>query len=382
MNAQTTDRRLRLGILFNFAPTWMGGVMYILNLIKPLNRLDDKVKPEIVLFHTAELSPFLEEIRYPYLEVVLCSFPPVAAGNLRSWLFRKNVFYDKLVKRHPVDALYPVKNFPVKSRNAVKMVAWYADLQAKYYPEFFSWKILLHRNIRLHFMLRNASDLVVSSDAVKDDFKRFFKIRKELKIHVLHFTSINDDYPEVDFQVLQEKYELPESYFMVSNQFHRHKNHRVAFLALAELKKQGILKYLTVTGKFPKATDSPYLAELHRIIEENDLQDQIRMLGIIPREDQINLMHWSEAVLQPSLFEGWSTVIEDAISLQVPVIASGIPVNREQLGEHGTYFDPHDAGQLAEILADYPRRDHSLKPYGDYSERIRASLKVFMDIFS
>jgi hypothetical protein len=30
------------------------------------------------------------------------------------------------------------------------------------------------------------------------------------------------------------------------------------------------------------------------------------------------------AIMQPSLFEGWSTVIEDAKSLQVPVIASDL----------------------------------------------------------
>ncbi|MCK5691803.1 MAG: glycosyltransferase, partial [Bacteroidales bacterium] len=86
--------------------------------------------------------------------------------------------------------------------------------------------------------------------------------------------------------------------------------------------------------------------------------------------------------LQPSLFEGWSTVIEDAISLQVPVIASNIPVNMEQLKEKGSYFEPHNADQLAAILTDYPERDRSLELYGDYSRRIEESMKVFMKVFT
>lgn len=380
MTDQQANSRLKLGILFNFASSWMGGIMYILNLIKSLDLLDDQDKPEITLFHTAELKHFVDEISYPYLKPVQCSFPSVAAGNIKSWLLRKNVFYDHLIEKYEVDTLYPAKNFPVRNRNRTKVVAWYADLQHKYYPEFFSKMIILHRNIRLHFMLRFASDLVVSSEAVKDDFSKFFELRKALNIHVFHFTSINDDFEEMDFKDLKEKYQLPDQYYMVSNQFHKHKNHKVLLLALSRLKEKGIKIHLAITGKFPRASDSPYLAELHRIIEENGLHDQISLLGIIPRGDQINLMRWSQAVLQPSLFEGWSTVIEDAISLQVPVIASNLPVNMEQLKEHGSYFEPHDADQLATILSTIPERDMNSKPYGDYRLRIEESLKVFMNV--
>jgi len=380
MKEKQTDPRFRLGILFNFAPSWMGGIMYILNLIKTLNLLEDLEKPEIILFHTAELKHFLEEIDYPYLTPVESSFPSVAGGNIRSWLTGKNVFYDHLIKKYRVEALYPAKNLPVKNRTGARVVAWYADLQHKYYPEFFSKKIILHRNIRLHFMLRNATDLVVSSEAVKNDFEKFFRLRKALNIHVFHFTSINDNFEEVELKELKDKYLLPDHYYMVSNQFHKHKNHKVLLLALARLKKKGIIKHLAITGKFPKASDSPYLAELHRIIDENGLHDQISLLGIIPRGDQINLMRWSQAVLQPSLFEGWSTVIEDAISLQVPVIAADLPVNMEQLKEHGSYFRAHDADQLADLLSTQAERDMNKNIYGEYSQRIKESLEVFKNV--
>jgi glycosyltransferase involved in cell wall biosynthesis len=375
------NKRIKLGILFNFSPQWMGGIIYVINLVKTLNFLKDEEKPEITLFYQPELGKFLHEFKYPYLTIVEWPFPSVVKGNIRSWLLRKNVFYDDLIIKHKLDAVYPAKNYPVKSRTGAKVVAWYADLQHKYYPGFFSRSIILHRNIRLFFMLRNADDLVVSSQAVKDDFSRFFKLRKKLRFHVFHFTSINDDYQDVDFSELKQKYGVPDHYYMVSNQFHKHKNHRVLLLALARLKKQGIKKHLAITGKFPRASDSPYLAELHSIIEENELHDQISLLGIIPRNDQINLMKYSQAVLQPSLFEGWSTVIEDAISLQVPVIASDLPVNIEQLQETGTYFKPHDDQQLADILSAYPVRDMNNKPYEAYSNRIEGSLKVLMDVF-
>jgi glycosyltransferase involved in cell wall biosynthesis len=123
------------------------------------------------------------------------------------------------------------------------------------------------------------------------------------------------------------------------------------------------------------------MQELHSIINDHNLQSQISLMGIIPRNEQLLLMKHSQAVLQPSLFEGWSTVIEDAISLQVPVIASSLPVNIEQLGPDGNYFEPHDAEKLAEILNKFPVRNLNDIMYENYTERVRKAAKVFINIF-
>lgn len=376
-----TINRLKLGVLFNFSPTWMGGVIYVINLVKTLDYLDDEDKPEIFLFYSHDLAGFLDEFKYPYLTKIEWKFYPVVKGTIKSLIVGKNVFYDELIAQYSLDAVYPAKNFPVKNKTRAKVVAWYADLQHKYYPEFFSKMTLLHRTIRVYFMLRNASDLIVSSQAVKDDFYKFYKLRENLKLHVFHFTSVNNDYRELNIDDLRAKYNLPEKYWLVSNQFHKHKNHKVLLLALAELKKAGIKKHIAITGKFPKASDSPYLAELYNIIEDNQLQNQISLLGIIPREDQIQIMRHCQAVLQPSLFEGWSTVIEDAISLQVPVIASNLPVNIEQLEDKGVYFHPDDYRELAAILSKYPDRDMNYKPYDDYTKRIIESARILINAF-
>ena len=327
------------------------------------------------------MKKFLGEFDYPYINFIESEAIPVYKNFLVSWIKRKNVFVDDLINEHSLDAIYPVKNYPIKSKTDAKVVAWYADLQHKYYPEFFKKSILIHRAIRTHFMLKNTDDLVVSSEAVKNDFYKFHKIRKGLKIHIYHFVSINDDFDDVSIDELRSKYGIPEKYFMVSNQFHKHKNHQVLLKALVKLNEMGIKKHIIMTGKFPKATHSPYIAELHELINKNDLHDQISFLGLIPRKDQMQLMNHCQAVIQPSLFEGWSTVIEDAISIQVPVIASTLPVNIEQLKDTGIYFEPHDAGKLASILKDYPDRDFNVKPYGDYSLRIQEAVRGLMDVF-
>ncbi len=375
-------KRLKLGIIFNFSSSWMGGVIYILNIIKILGSLNDKDKPEIFLFYRPELERFISEINYPYLNPLKWSFPPIIKGNIMSFLLRKNIFIHEIIKKYSLNAIFPMHDFPVKTKTKTKQISWWADLQHKYYPEFFSKAQIAGRNLRTRLIIKNSDALVVSSKAVLDDFHQFYKIRKDLKIHIFHFISVIDNHEPIDIDVLRTKYNLPSAYFLVSNQFHKHKNHKVVLLSLVNLKKKGVKIHVAFTGKYPKNSDSPYISELNKIIEENNLQDQVTLLGVISRNEQLELMRHSQAVIQPSLFEGWSTVIEDARSLQVPAIASSLNVNIEQLGETGNFFDPHDPEKLAIILENYPLRNLKDIFYEEYSKRVKNAANELLAIFN
>ncbi|HLO60107.1 MAG TPA: glycosyltransferase family 1 protein [Bacteroidales bacterium] len=374
------NKRLKIGIVFNFNPIWMGGIIYIINVIRILDFLDDDEKPEITLFYRQDLKTFADQIKYPYLKKIEWKFPSIINGYLKSWLFHKNFFIEDILNQYSLDALYPLHDFPVRSDGKVKLVSWYADLQHIYYPNFFSKRKIVERTLRIKFILKNTNDLVVSSQAVADDFKRFFKIRKNMNIHIFHFVSVLENIENLDIDTLRSKYKLPEKFFLVSNQFHKHKNHIILLKSLIRLKQTNSDIHIALTGRFPAATYSPYMQELHSLIKENRLEDQISFLGIIPRNEQLFLMKHSQAVIQPSLFEGWSTVIEDAISLQVPIIASSLKVNQEQLGSTGIYFDPHDEEQLADIIANFPIRNLSDRFYEEYNTRIKSAAKVFLKI--
>lgn len=375
-------KRQQIGILLYFDESWMGGIIYILNIIRTLNFLDEEEKPDILLFYRPSSKKFLNEIDYPYLKPIEWQFPSIAKGNLSSIIRNKNLFIDEILKKYKLDAMYPLHNFPVKTNTETKLIHWCADLQYKHYPEFFSRKQIFAKNFRIKRALQNTDNMVVSSQAVLDDFHRFFKLRKEHKTDIYHFVSIIDDFEDLNFEDVKEKYNLPNRYFIISNQFHKHKNHKVALQALAKLKQRGIRLNLVMTGKLPSADNSPYLAELHEIINSNGLSEHIVFLGVIPRKDQLMIMKHSQAVIQPSLFEGWSTVIEDARSLQLPVIAANLNVNIEQLGETGVYFEPHNVDQLVSILIDYPERDMSQNLYEDYSVRVKEAARKLLSILS
>ena len=375
------DNRFKLGLLFNFNPKWTGGIIYLLNAIRILNFLDDKDKPKVVVLYNPALKKYVDEIDYPYLELVPHNFSSIYKGYVDSILKNKNTFVHDLVVNHKLDAIFPMHDYPVKSKLDAKLVSWYADLQHMYYPQFFTKRKVIERNARIRLILKNSKDLVVSSQAVKDDFLKFFKVPEKLNIHIYHFVSIIEGMPEITFDEIRAKYGLPEHFYMISNQFHKHKNHKVVFEAVAELKKKGIEVSIGITGRFPDEPDSPYMQELHDIINKNDLKKSIKFLGLIPRGDQLLLMKYCKAILQPSLFEGWSTVIEDAKSLQVPVIAASLNVNIEQLEEKGTYFEPHNVAQLVAILKNYPDRNYSKELYDSYENRMKNAANELLSVF-
>jgi hypothetical protein len=62
-------------------------------------------------------------------------------------------------------------------------------------------------------------------------------------------------------------------------------------------------------------------------------------------------MNHALAIIQPSLFEGWSTVVEDVKAMNQHIIVSDLNVHRDQLGVQAFYFNPNNENEA--IVAGY-----------------------------
>ena len=83
---------------------------------------------------------------------------------------------------------------------------------------------------------------------------------------------------------------------------------------------------------------------------------------MVPYEHVTALSRDSAAQINPSLFEGWSTTVEEAKSMGKRILLSRIPVHVEQDPPGGEYFDPHDPDELAALMEEaFTRED----PEGD-----------------
>lgn len=376
--------RQRIAILFNFRKGWMGGIIYIINLVNALDFLDEDSKPEIIIFYDQDLEGFIKDFKYSYLEFVPWFFPSLWKGYLGSWLVRKNLFVNKIIEEYKPIGIYPLNDWPISGKfmleKGTRVVGWIPDLQHKFYPHFFTKLRVFFREQRIKMLLRNTGDLAVSSHDVESHFKKFYSIKPSLRIHALRFVSLISNTTFRPLVELQNQYAIPAHYFIVSNQFTNHKNHMVLLDALRILKEKRFTIFFVLTGKTDFKGNENYISQIRTFIKTHGLENSINMTGIIPRQDQLSLMKHARAVVQPSLFEGWSTVIEDAKSLRIPVLASNLPVNMEQLQETATFFDPCNASELATKLENFNQQSETLR-YDSYENRVRKFAEDFMDVF-
>jgi glycosyltransferase involved in cell wall biosynthesis len=121
--------------------------------------------------------------------------------------------------------------------------------------------------------------------------------------------------------------------------------------ALALLKRRRKEAIVVASGATTDYRHAEHFSTLTGLIRELGLQHDFRLLGVVPYEDLLGLMQACIALLNPSLFEGWSTTVEEAKSLGKLVVLSGIPVHVEQKPERSLYFDALSAEQLADRLA-------------------------------
>ena len=139
----------------------------------------------------------------------------------------------------------------------------------------------------------------------------------------------------------------------------QHKNHIVVFKAIAELKRTNWIDYKFVfTGELKDYRNRDYYDSLTDVIRNSDIQNDILILGFLTRREQLALMMGAKAVIQPSLFEGWGTVVEDAKVLDKTILLSDIPVHHEQMNEKCILFDPHDPVALAALIYQESKKEH------------------------
>jgi glycosyltransferase involved in cell wall biosynthesis len=343
--------RKKIGILFIFKSRWIGGLYYILNIIQAFEYLPEELQPEITLFFNKRTKAYLEVITYNKINFVEVDVDFTLSRYFKSLILNKNLFFSDEFKKYGLEVLFPFNDFVGTTKgNKIKLISWIPDFQHKFYPEYFGKLGLRLRELRFRGIVSKTDGLVLSSESAYRHFKKFYNPPIDFKTHVVRFTSIINVAELPEKELIDKKYDLHNDYFIVCNQFYPHKNHLFVLKALKVLKDQGINYFVVFTGKPDQSQDIKLLTEMEQFVVNNELNAQVKFLGLLPRTDQLALMKYSLSVIQPSKFEGWSTVIEDAKTLQKLVIASNLDVHTEQLGENGLIFDPDNASELADCM--------------------------------
>lgn len=321
---------------------WMGGIYYIKNMLNILSFIPDFNK--------------IYNIYVCVEEELLDAF---SGMEFEIHYIKRNGKQEQVLEifdEYEIDIVMPIVHLPYAWLINDACIYWIPDFQEMHYPENFPLEELKKRSIRNLYMAQNHKQMILSSKDALADYNSLYSQYNE-NVSVVHFSSyikdIVDKMSEEYMETVMKLYDISFPYIFTANQFWKHKNYAVLFQAISCIKeKYGKDIHLVCTGfmhTYGKENDE-YIEELMRIIEMNKLQKNIHLLGLIGREEQLAIMRNADVLIQPSLFEGWGSSVEEAKGMGKYIIASDIEVHKEQANEDMVLFDKNCAKDLAQKI--------------------------------
>ncbi len=328
---------------------WTGGENYYRNLFTAIHISPTcKVKPIAFLGMKTDASKFeqlAEVVRSPMFDRYSFMW---WRGKLlqRYW---KDYYLYRLLDANGICLLSHVGG--LWKGCAIPSLEWIPDFQHLHFREYFGKKECDYRDAFYNRIVNRGSSVLLSSASARGDFK-FYCAEPSYPTYILRFVSCIglDEGNLLSSNELSLKYKIEKPWFYLPNQFWEHKNHITVVESLKLMKQSGHCPLVVATGDSDSFKNKDYFPSLMDCVSEYGLQSSFKVLGKIPYSDVAGLMRHSVAVINPSLFEGWSTTVEEAKSSGKTIVLSDIEVHKEQNPEHVFYFSSENPNDLAEKM--------------------------------
>lgn len=333
----------------NNGPDWQGGINYFRALFQALHADETKaVQPVVFLGSHADAAQygFPDGIQIRRTRLLDRKSLPWMLNKLTSIVLGRPLLTNALLRREGISVLS--HGSPTGSR-AIRNLAWIPDFQHLHLPQFFQEEELRKRDALYQSTIAQSDLVIVSSESARQDLLAFSPAHGQ-KARVLRFAAIAPNVDPDRRLDLAQAYGISGRFFYLPNQAWAHKNHVTAIEALARLQDMPDVS-IVCSGSLKDHRNPNHLEMLRATIDRYGLSSRFRMLGMVPYGHIAELMLQALAVINPSLFEGWSTTVEESKALGVPLILSDIPVHREQCeGLPAQFFTPLDAEALAQAM--------------------------------
>mgnify|MGYP006153601591 CR=1 FL=1 len=346
--------KMRVGFVINYShQKWLGGFNIIANLISAIQLLPkENIKPILIVnkkFNKKWLKDF-KNIRFIKSDLFANqSLIKRIYNKISILIFGKSYEYDNFFKKNNISALSHTL-IPLGKKSLIKSFPWIPDFQYIHYPENFSLKNRIMKNLNNEICAAHSTKIILSSFDVKNDLKKIsLKAYKKSEISSFVF-DVPSKKNLLSLSKLKKKYKIRSKYFYLPNQYWIHKNHLLVLKSLKEIVKKDSSILIISTGYTDDHRSINYFKKIKKYIDDNNLNDNYIHLGVVPYKDVMSLMFHSVSLINPSKFEGWSSSVEQAKSMGKKIILSNINVHKEQNPRRGIYFEPNNFNKLSLIM--------------------------------
>ncbi len=350
------------------AGTWGGVEQVVIGLAHGLSRLPDGDEDYLFLVHAGE-DAFLQ----PYIGG-RCQTIPVPQPKLPRWrqaLWKllpwfPDTFKDQVMKLSLALAIGPaiprridwiveatradVMHFPKQDAFLTHVPSIYHphDLQHLHFPQFFTTRERLKRELNFRTFCRQAAVVAVASRWIKRDIVQQYGLPED-KVQVVAMAPTSEAYPvpsDSDITTVRTELDLAHSFVFYPAQTWPHKNHVGLIRSLAILRdRYGLRVPVVCSGR---------VTGFHEVIRTEarraGVLDQVRFVGFVSPMQLQCLYRLSRCVVLPTKFEAGSFPLWEAFLAGVPAACSNVTSLPEQAGDAALLFDPDEPDEIAEAI--------------------------------
>ena len=192
-------------------------------------------------------------------------------------------------------------------------------------------------SLLLRLALHNTHRIIVPSQFTKNEIIKYFSLSQD-KIVVVPLGVVTLPRSNKESSIAKKPY------FIFIGTIEPRKNLTRLINAFTELKKEKKIPHkLIIAGKRGWYSDPIYDEA-----KKSAYPDDIIFTGFLPNEELASLLGNAEALVLPSLYEGFGLPVLQAADLRVPVITSNVSSLPELLGEYAIYVDPLSVASIKE----------------------------------
>jgi glycosyltransferase involved in cell wall biosynthesis len=282
-------------------------------------------------------GPSLEEFAGPHLKLARVDAYQAGNSNLTRLLAMESArFRKRPIARDVPDGIdvihYPV-TVPIPDLVGVPKVVTILDTQHRDLPQMFSRAERTFRRWAYDRAARQADAVITNTDFSADRIVHHLGIRRD-KIHVIQLGIDHDRFtPEGPTPEIAG---IPKRYVYYPANAWPHKNHRRLLEAFGRVDDPGLS--LVLTGREMGSN------------ELTELGARVVHLGHVPESQVAALYRGAQALIFPSLYEGFGFPPLEAMACGCPVAVSDNGAAAEVCGDAVLRFDPRSVEEITDAI--------------------------------
>ncbi|MGB0387139.1 MAG: glycosyltransferase family 4 protein [Ardenticatenaceae bacterium] len=253
------------------------------------------------------------------------------------------------------------------------------DLSFETLPEVHEPKLRRYLQSAVPYSIKRATHVFADSESTRQDIIDYYNT-EPAKITVVYpgveprFRPFKANLPAdgAALHQVRSTYDLERPFILIVGTLEPRKNMATLIRAFARYRRQGKNELQLVI-----AGGGGWLSEretLQKLVVELALTDDVYFTGFVPDEQLPALINLAQAMVYPSLYEGFGLPVLEALACGVPVITARNSSLTEAGGHAAHYIDnARDADALAhaltDVLHDQAKRQHMIAKGLDHAKK-------------